>query len=525
MAKLEIFDGTNWIILGGQTNIALTGAVIGSGSSSIATTLNSSQTMSGSTLNFNWSNNGSFAEYSNYHILQDSNPPSHFIHMVQSGSGSTYRRWLTSYKPGSGSIPNGTYEINFYHAVNGFQYPFKIDTYGSLLRTYFGTTIDMQNNEIINAAYPTTSSSLATRGYADSLITTQLQNLSNIVTTGIMTRTGTNIFATRSLAVGSGLSITNADGVRGNPTINLGAVPISSLSGYPANSSFYLRGDGIWSQIFLNQLPANGNLIYPYNIVSNINVVAYGTVQTNSMTDIGQRYIQSYSPIVITDNYQRYLSGSYGWLNSGGSVSTASSGGYYSLDCRNRVKASEFNAYSSIKKKNILLVNKELVEKEALEIFKKIPFVKYEYKDKLKEGKAITYGIVAEQIDKILPGYVDIDCKDFVPNIMQKCKVLKKETYYEVSFDKEINVDFDSRELRIITQEKMLEVTVIQLEAVKTQFILKDKKDNFEDEEIFVYGTYETCPTVAKNKLFELSMVVVQNLLKRINNLEEILKL
>ena len=169
MAKLEIFDGTNWITLGGQTNIALTGAVIGNGSGSIITTLNNYQTMVGSTLSFDWSNNGQFQEYSNYHTLQDSNPPPHFVNLVQSGSGSTYRRWLTVYKPGFGSQPTGSYEINFYHAANGFQYPFKIDTYGSTLRTYFGTIVDMQNNEIINLLSPTTSTSAATKGYIDGL--------------------------------------------------------------------------------------------------------------------------------------------------------------------------------------------------------------------------------------------------------------------------------------------------------------------------------------------------------------------
>lgn len=263
MAKLEIFDGTNWIQLGGQTNIALTGAVTGNGSSSIATTLNNYQTMVGSTLSFDWSNNGSFAEYSNYHTLEDSNPPPHFIHLVQSGSGSTYRRWLTVYKPGSGSSPSGIYEINFYHAINGFQYPFKIQTYGSLLRTYFGTTIDMQNNEIINALSPTTNSSVATKGYADSLITAQLSALSNLSTTGIMARTGTNTFATRSISVGTGLNITNSNGVSGDPTISLGTVPISSLSGYPSNNSLYLRGDGVWSSV-------SPIISLPYNLYTSV---------------------------------------------------------------------------------------------------------------------------------------------------------------------------------------------------------------------------------------------------------------
>jgi len=106
--------------------------------------------MTNSNLIFNWSNNNQFQEYSCYHTLQDTNPPSHFTHLVQSGSGNTHRRWLTVYKPGFGSQPAGSYEINFYHALNGFQYPFKIDTYGSTLRTYFGTIVNMQNNNIIN---------------------------------------------------------------------------------------------------------------------------------------------------------------------------------------------------------------------------------------------------------------------------------------------------------------------------------------------------------------------------------------
>jgi hypothetical protein len=37
----------------------------------------------------------------------------------------------------------------------------------------------------------------------------------------------------------------------------------------------------------------------------------------------------------------------------------------------------------------------------------------------------------------------------------------------------------------------------------------------------FAYGTYESCPSVAKNKLFELSMVVLKSALKRIEFLEQ----
>jgi hypothetical protein len=39
--------------------------------------------------------------------------------------------------------------------------------------------------------------------------------------------------------------------------------------------------------------------------------------------------------------------------------------------------------------------------------------------------------------------------------------------------------------------------------------------------DIFAYGTYSICPTVAKQKLFELGMVVLQSFLKRIETLEQ----
>ena len=51
--------------------------------------------------------------------------------------------------------------------------------------------------------------------------------------------------------------------------------------------------------------------------------------------------------LVMYDNPTYALSGTYGYLNSSGSTGTATSSGYYSISCPNRIKASEFNAYSS----------------------------------------------------------------------------------------------------------------------------------------------------------------------------------
>ena len=67
---------------------------------------------------------------------------------------------------------------------------------------------------------------------------------------------------------------------------------------------------------------------------------------------------------------------------------------------------------------------------------------------------------------------------------------------------------------------KAIEVTITKIEdkrlLVKSIIPLQTQA--------FAYGTYENCPSVAKNKLFELSMVVLKNALKRIEFLEQQLK-
>ena len=97
----------------------------------------------------------------------------------------------------------------------------------------------------------------------------ELQSLANLSATGLMTRTGTATYTGRSLVAGSGISVTNANGLAGNPTIAVSTIDINNntsgqlnttrLSGYPNNSNFFLKGNGTW-----NYLASNGS----YNLIS-----------------------------------------------------------------------------------------------------------------------------------------------------------------------------------------------------------------------------------------------------------------
>lgn len=459
MAQLEIFDGTNWIQLGGQTNIALTGAVIGNGSSSIATTLNNYQTMVGSTLSFNWSNNGQFQEYSIYHYLQDSTPPPQFVETIQAGTyaANTYRWWNLIFQPGLSSSPSGNFQIDFVHNVSGRKTPFKITSIGSGFTTYLSSTLDMGSNQINNLPLPTLSNQPATKGYVDSLITNQFQT-----------------------------------------------------SIWMSNFGFWLRAYSDTNHGMLWDSVVDGPQFRGYNgfrwCIGNSGVQEIMRLTGDRLSlNIG---------LTITGKFSLGLN--YGYLNPSGNVGTATYQiNNYSIDCTDRIKASEFNAYSSIKKKIILAKSKD-IEKEVETIFSKIPLFKYEYKDKIKEGASINYGVIAESLNEVLPDYVDMKSYDFVPNIMSKVNIKKlKDGYYKIKINK-ANVDITSTKLRILTNTENIDAEIIKID--KNIIIISSDKPLRKEE--FIYGTYEACPTVSKQKLFELSMIVIQNLIKRIEKLE-----
>ena len=244
-----------------------------------------------------------------------------------------------------------------------------------------------------------------------------------------------------------------------------------------------------------------------------------GTLIANNLSAYNSGVIICSSPLSITGGYSPY-NGSYGYLNPSGSVGTSAGQNSYSINCTNRVKASEFNAVSSKKIKTILGSGEE-IEHTAIELFKKIPLFKYQYKDTIKEGDADHYGVIAEELALVAPSFVNMQDEGWIPNIYKNCIAEKGlDNSYKLYFNEKLE-NIEGSRLKLIFRdkegEKNAEVMITEITADSLSVICCEKLPR----DIFAYGTYSICPTVAKQKLFELGMVVLKSFLRRIETLEQ----
>ena len=584
-----------------MTSLTLTGAVTGSGSSTIATTLNTTQTIGSSLFNINWTDTVAPSKMV-IHSLLDSSPLAssnpQFINTVRVGSGATLRNWSLYYTGGKTSDPVGAnFAISYYHNTTTERFPLTIICTGTG-GTDFTTTLlgdfsvkgklDLNSNKIIGLSTPTQATEGVNKSYADSLITAQLSALSVLNTTGLIARTAANTFATRTMTASTGITITNGNGVSGNPTFSVSNVPPSSLTGFPSNGSLYLDGYGGWTNP-LDNLYISGNTIasstganvrfgnpiwmgdyavllrgYPdvnhgmiYNSTINgpqfrgfsgfsWNTGTGGATKQMALDSAGILKIWKLESLdTSTDNIECnssitlksgsmltvdggqiiYPSFSYGYLNNTNPTGFSAGLNSYSIYTGQRIAATEFNAYSSRNIKNIHNRNDEITE-EVLSIFKKISFTKYSYKDPFTHGFGSYYGVIAEELQEILPNYV-VENKSYIPDIISFFDVEEVEKGYILKnndFDFSLlNKEESNIKLKLANNDKTINVDSVikdNIFFILKENIQKSDLELFESGKIFVFGTYGRCPTVCKTKLADLTMVVLQNLVRRIEIIE-----
>jgi len=333
------------------------------------------------------------------------------------------------------------------------------------------------------------------------------------------TPAGSGTVTSVNIAVGSGLTVSGTPiTTNGTITIAISSIAINQIAGYSAApTDTFVRGDNSWSKIYTSIINFDTDLT---SSGKNINAQT-GTLIANNLAAYNSGVIVCSNALSVQDTgtYKPY-NGSYGYLNSSGSTGQATGQNPYSINCTNRVKASEFNAVSSKKIKTILGRGEE-IEHTAIEFFKKIPLFKYKYKDVVKEGNADHYGIIAEELAEVIPAFVNMQDEGWIPNIYKNCIAEKGlDNSYKLYFDEKLE-NIEGSKLKLIFQDKDDEKHVeVDISRIADKELTVSYNESL-PQSLFAYGTYEICPTVAKQKVFELGIVVLKNLVKRVEILEQ----
>ena len=229
--------------------------------------------------------------------------------------------------------------------------------------------------------------------------------------------------------------------------------------------------------------------------------------------------------ITVNNSYTSYINeyGAYGHLTSDGNTGSSTDSPQYDIICYGRIRSSEFNAWSSKNIKNIIATG-EVVQIEAANIIQSLPTVKYSYKDPALDGSGDYYGMISEEIKDFLPDYVQTQEFKFAPNIMKlgTATLLDSSTIVVVIENAEQDYpNITDKKIQIITEQQGFQGVVLSVIenkiTIKTDFMLELSKETIN---VFVYGTYEDCPTISKMRLFDMALCALQNCLSRIQQLE-----
>jgi len=318
----------------------------------------------------------------------------------------------------------------------------------------------------------------------------------SVSSVGITAGTGINV---------SGSPITTS----GTISLTLGNIPITALSGYPSDSVKLLQGNGVWAQPILNgstyvfngaNLSSVQSLDCLRLVVGDASVFPFFAFLPTLQVNNGYVFLNSTQTTVSGFSYYKYQFDSWaaGYWAGGGLA--------LSMKCVGSIAAVEFEATSSIKKKYIL-ENLNAFSSDLKKKFDSIDFVKYAWKDPMKEGEGQFFGYIAENVAEQFPELVDMSHLEFAPNIFQM-GIAKKtsKNVHKISCKNSFNAK---------TGDKIQ--FFVETENHKKTFegVVCEKIDDFEmavefneksppDGEIFVYGVFEEVPLVSKTRFHDM---------------------
>jgi Chaperone of endosialidase len=225
--------------------------------------------------------------------------------------------------------------------------------------------------------------------------------------------------------------------------------------------------------------------------------------------------------------YMNVDAGTYGI----GSVAPAYVVPNISIMSDGRVLATEFDAYSDARIKNVTGISNA---SKDLETVNGLHVTDYTMKDKVKYGNQAFKKVIAQEVEKIYPQVVSKHT-DFIPNVYQACsKPTKSNNGYLLSFNAPHNISKGAKKLQVLLEGggSMQQVNIIAIPSANEVII--DAAD-IKGDKVFVYGEevddfrtvdYEGLTTLnisasqELTKLLKQQQVMIELLQKKVADLE-----
>lgn len=284
-----------------------------------------------------------------------------------------------------------------------------------------------------------------------------------------------------------------------------------------------------YADISLKNINVNNDINVSGNIYSNGQIISPGSLWQENSNDIyfntGNVGIGITTPI----NGKVHISGdfgsvsltndSYGELTSTGAGFGDTATNSYSLYADGKIAASEFNAVSDIRTKNILS-NRDI--NKDIDFIEKINIYDYEFIDKYNYSNNKKIGFMAQEIYELNESIIN-KSKKFIPNIFNT---------FCFNYDNIIHIPDNTHDLfvdDILKIEVKLKNGILKQLTVK---ILEKKHDNIKidlccpnidyNHPLFIYGKLvNDFMTIDINQLLSMNTNLIKHLLHKNNSLED----
>jgi hypothetical protein len=224
-------------------------------------------------------------------------------------------------------------------------------------------------------------------------------------------------------------------------------------------------------------------------------------------------------PVPLSVTGIKYYTGAYSYMLSGGGNGCNSDNNAvnpYSINCSNRVRASEFNAFSDKRIKTDLAWSDGATD---LEILKNLCVTDYRHIDTIEKGGAYKKGFIAQEVEAVFPEAVT-KTSDFIPNIYENAQEISLSAG---KLTLVLSKNHDVKEgdvVRLMLPKAPQEVTVSGVPSTNT-FTISDWTGE-KPEWVFVYGKQVgDFRQVDYDRIHTLNVSATQELIRRKEQLEK----